>query len=267
MLEAVQHALIDTEIENPDITLDDILNNIHIDVDIYMDALKVSPRGPTIILKRNPCDTYINPCNLDILHLWGGNVDLQLVADETATVMYVCSYMTKGEKAMGETLKRVARECRNDDVRTQMNKIKNEFLGKRVLGTPESAMRIMSMWLMKKSRKVQNVNTNMKDERVSLPKSRAQLAQMDDDDDNVFATSLIDRYSARPNELQNMCLATFAVNYDVVSSSPSLEQNEDINVEIDNMHNDNCENPKRIVLKDGLGEMRKRKQESILRTK
>ena len=164
VLEAVQHALRDTDIENPDITLDDILNNIGLDVD--MDALKVSPRGPTIILKRNPCDTYINPCNLDILHLWGGNVDLQYVADETATVMYVCSYMTKGEKAMGETLKKVAQECQNDDVWTQMNKIKNEFLGKWVLATPESGMCIMSMWL-----KVQNVNTNMQDECVSLPKS------------------------------------------------------------------------------------------------
>ena len=60
-----------------------------------------------------------------------------------------------------------------------------------------------------------------------------------------------------------MCLATFAVTYDVASSSPSLEQNEDINIDIDDMHNDNCENPKRILLKDGLGEMRKRKQ-SIL---
>ena len=59
-------------------------------------------------------------------------------------------------------------------------------------------------WLMKKSRKVQNVNTNMQDECVSLPKARAQLAQMEDGDDNVFATSLIDRYAARPNELQNV---------------------------------------------------------------
>ena len=108
VLEAVQHALRDTDIENPDITLDDILNNIGLDVNMYMDALKVSPHGPTIILKRNPCDTHINPCNLDILCLWGGNVDLQHVTDEIATIMYVCSYMTKGEKAMGETLKRVA---------------------------------------------------------------------------------------------------------------------------------------------------------------
>ena len=85
--------------------------------------------------------------------------------------------MTKGEKAMGKTLKGVAQECQNDDVHTQMNKIKNEFLGKWVLATPESCMHVMSMWLIRKSRKVQNVNTNMQDERVSLPKSREQLAQ------------------------------------------------------------------------------------------
>ena len=67
-----------------------------------------------------------------------------------------------------------------------MNKIKNEFLGKWVLATPESCIHVMSMWLMKKSRKVKNVNTNVQDEHVSLLKSRAQLAQMEDDDDNVF---------------------------------------------------------------------------------
>ena len=48
--------------------------------------------------------------------------------------------MTKGEKGMGETLQRVAKECQNDAICTQMNKFKKEFLGKRVLGAPESAM-------------------------------------------------------------------------------------------------------------------------------
>ena len=47
--------------------------------------------------------------------------------------------MMKSEKAMGEALKRVAKECQNDDIQTQMNKIKKEFIGKRVVGAPESA--------------------------------------------------------------------------------------------------------------------------------
>ena len=45
----------------------------------------------------------------------------------------------------------------------------------------------------------------MKGECVSLPKPSYQLAQLDDnDDENVFTTSIIDRYAAPPHELQNM---------------------------------------------------------------
>ena len=65
----------------------------------------------------------------------------------------------------------------------------------------------------------------MKDEHVSLPKTQQQLAQMDDDD-NVFATSTIDRYAARPPILGNMCLAKFAVNYVTKASHEFIEMQE-----------------------------------------
>ena len=42
---------------------------------------------------------------------------------------------------------------------------------------------------------------------------------MDDDDDDVFSTSIIDRYVARPPILGNMCLAKFAVNYNVAQAN------------------------------------------------
>ena len=119
------------------ITIAELLHDTSVSPDAYAESVKVTSRGPTVVLQRAPCDVYTNSCNTDILRLWGANVDLQYVTNEVATVMYVCSYMTKGEKAMGETLKRVSKECRNDDMRTQMNKIKKEFLGKRVIGAPE----------------------------------------------------------------------------------------------------------------------------------
>ena len=65
-------------------------------------------------MKCNVKDIFINPCNRDILALWQGNIDLQYVVDKYSTVMYVCSYMMTGEKALGEMLKRVAKECTND---------------------------------------------------------------------------------------------------------------------------------------------------------
>ena len=171
--------------------------------------------------------------------------------DEYSTIMYVCSYMMKSEKAMGEALKRVAKECQNDDIQTQMNKIKKEFIGKRVVGAPESAVQVLSMWLMKKSRKVTSVNTNMKDECVSLPKTQQQLVQMNDDDENVFATSTIDRYVARPPILGNMCLAEFAVNYNVTQANHKFieMQETDANELSETEEYDSCT---KITLKDGL---------------
>ena len=112
-----------------------------------------------------------------------------------------------------------------------MNKIKKEFLGKRVLGAPESAMWVLSMWLMKKSSTVVPVTTSMKDECVSLQKPQSHLAQLHHDDEDIFATSLIDRYGARPVSLQNMCLATFAVTYDVIQSATKKEDTDSGNDE------------------------------------
>ena len=86
------------------------------------------------------------------------------------------------------------------------------------------------MWLMKKSRKVVSVSTSRKDECVSLPKPKSHLTQLHDDED-VFATSLIDRYTARPLVLQKTCLATFAATYNVIQSSTQTEETEDVNAE------------------------------------
>ena len=42
---------------------------------------------------------------------------------------------------------------------------------------------------------------------------------MDEDDEDIFMISIHDRYAARPNDKDMMCLANFAVNYEVVYSN------------------------------------------------
>ena len=149
-----------------------------------------------------------------------------------------------------------------------MNKIKKEFLGQGVLGAPDSAMQVLSMWLMKKSRKVVPVMTNMKDECVNLLKPQSQLAQLHDDDEDVFAISLIDRYGARPVSLQNICLATFEVTYDVIQSATKKEETDGGNDEEEKMQNTKNDNSlTTMILQKGLGVIRKRKQEAILHTR
>ena len=81
-------------------SISDLCGKIGVTAEAYMSALSVSSKGFNIILKCDPCDIYINPNNRYILCLWRGNTDLQYVIDEVATGMYVCNYMTKGEKSM-----------------------------------------------------------------------------------------------------------------------------------------------------------------------
>ena len=123
------------------------------------------------------------------------------------------------------------------------------------------------MWLMKKSRKVISVSTSMKDKHVSLPKPKLQLAQLHDDDEDVFATSVIDRYAARPLALQNICLAEFAVMYDEIQSSTKTEDSEDVNTEEDMQNIENANPYTKMKLQKGLGVIRKTKQEAILHTR
>ena len=98
------------------------------------------------------------------------------------------------------------------------------------------------MWLMKKSRKVVPVTTSMKDECASLCKAQSQQAQLHNDDEDIFAPSLNDRHAVRPVSLQNMCLATFAVTYDVIQSSTKKEETDGVHdqeEEMQNTENDN----------------------------
>ena len=80
-----------------------------------------------------------------------------------------------------------------------------------------------------------------------------------DDDEDVFATSLIDRYGARPVSLQNMCLATFAVTYDVIQSTTKKEDMDSDDDEEEEMQNTKKDSSMTTVkLQKGLGVTRKR---------
>ena len=123
------------------------------------------------------------------------------------------------------------------------------------------------MWPMKKSRKVVSISTSMKDQCVSLPKPKSQLEQLYDNDEDVFTTSISDRCAARPLALQDICLATIAVMYDVIQSSTQTEETEDVNTQQDMYNTENPETSTKIKLQKGLGIIRKRKQQAILCTR
>ena len=68
-----------------------------------------------------------------------------------------------------------------------------------------------------------------------------------------FATKLIDRYTSRPLALQSICLATFAVTYDVFQSSTKTEETEDVNAEEEMQNAENDNSVTKMKLQKGLG--------------
>ena len=53
VLEAAQHIIATTDTNDPSLSLDNLLAANGLNVDIYMDALNISQKGPNVILKRN----------------------------------------------------------------------------------------------------------------------------------------------------------------------------------------------------------------------
>ena len=86
---------------------------------------------------------------------------------------------------------------------------------------------------------------------------------MNDEEDNVYMTSIHDRYAAHPESLQNMCLATFEVSYEPIFGAKKT-QDENVNV-LENTDKNDSESDEEtsirrrknevIKLKNNLGHM------------
>jgi biopolymer transport protein ExbD len=271
ILKRVKEAIENEELMRTCTDLNSLLRKLQLTPEMYREALSVSTRNTTVVLRRTLQEKCVNPYNETLLKAWGANLDIQYIIDVYAVIMYIAAYITKSEKNMGQLLREVAKQCRDEDISIQLKKIGSTFLNKREVSAQEVAYRLLSIPLRKFSRSVVFVNTDKKIERAGKLKSAAQLSNKDDDDEDIFETSLIDRYAARPDSLEKICLATFASQYSTKYEQESGDNDRDdapreANDDGDeNSQNDRQNCNERIQLKHGLGRMIKRKRECVIR--
>ena len=147
-----------------DVSLEDILHKSEISKETYLNALKISQTENTLVLKRNPNEMHINSYNPDILHIWQANMDIKFILDAYACVMYVTSFMMKSERAMGDLLKQVSKECESESIQHQLRRLGSTFLNHRGFCSGRCLSAI--------------VNAS------SMSKPLFHIAEMDDDDDD-----------------------------------------------------------------------------------
>ena len=109
------------------------------------------------------------------LSVWKANMDIQYILDPYACVMYVASYMMKSEESMGDLLKQVSNESSSQEIQDQLRFLGSVFLTHRELCAQEAVYRILSLPLKHLSRKVVNINTDPKPERVVILKKQTVL--------------------------------------------------------------------------------------------
>ena len=113
---------------------------------------------------------------------------------------------------MGELLKQAAKELHHGNTRQQLSKLGSVFLTNREVSAQEAVYRVLLMPLRRCSRTTIFLNTDHKDSRDLLLLPFALLNTYRNDE-NVYCKNIIDRYAARPQNLEDMSLAEFAANY------------------------------------------------------
>ena len=252
-----------------DVTLNELLTVAHVTIDDYTKALSISKFGQSVILKRQPYEQNVNCYSPAILKAWQANMDIQYVVNAYACVMYIASYVLKAEKGMGELLKQAAKELQQGNTRQQLNKLGSVFLTNREVSAQKAVYRVLSMPIRRCSRTTIFLNTDHKDSRDSLLLPFTQLQKLEDNDENVYCKNIIDRYAARPEKLEHICLAEFASNY-----TYKREMNNDVTQHEDDISGgsdtelllyDNDSQESIITLQNGLGYMRRRNRKAIIR--
>ncbi|KAG7999536.1 ATP-dependent DNA helicase PIF1 [Nibea albiflora] len=179
-----------------------------------------------VVLKRQANAVWINQYSKPLLKCWNANIDIQFVVDAYACVVYIISYISKAEKEMGLLLQCAQREAAKEGNRDAKDSLKNlgsVYLHNRDVCAQEAVYRLTNMHLKECSRKVVFVPVGENTVRMSLPLKVLQHRASSDNfrADDMWMLNLVDRYRNRPGsvDFQDMCLASFASQYRVLSKS------------------------------------------------
>ena len=220
----------------------------------------------SIIYKRRPCEKDISPYNTVILSLLKSNMNIQFVTGIYGLLRYLTSYLCKPEHTMSELMKKASKEATGKDIKGKLRSIGNVFITKREVSTHEAIKRVLSLPMRTSNIDTLYIDSGIKKNRTRILKPQCVLQKMDQDDTNIYASNILEKYANRPDDLEQMCYADFATNYVSKKADEVQVESEDIkNYTMPVSAIDDVEpSTNIIVLKDELGEMRKRSRPCVM---
>ncbi|XP_024117601.2 uncharacterized protein LOC112139131 [Oryzias melastigma] len=200
------------EPESESLTFEQLLIECNLTVTEYKKCLHLMKTSSTVILKRDPKDCWVNAYNPHLLQAFDSNMDISFILNAYSVIMYLTSYITKQEHGLSEYLKTVIENsnCDGTNQSDEMKEVMQAYSKKREISAQECVTRVCGLNMKKSSRGVVFIPTD--DNAVKMSRPMSQLQDMTSESENVWMTSLTDKYKCRPEtpEFEMMCMADFA---------------------------------------------------------
>ena len=107
------------------------------------------------------------------------------------------------------------RNNRNMSLKQKLHQIASKFQNCSEISAQECVYHLLSMPVSYSSREYAFIITFKEADRFSMIKPQKYLRIMADT--NVYMTSIQEKYTSRPNEMENTCLAEFSAGYNFIS--------------------------------------------------
>ena len=204
--------------KDENMTFEEVLEKLELSEDEYMLALRSSLKGPKVFLRRNLNERTINAYNRDLLILWQGNMDIQIILDPYATCAYVCNYSYKGQKGMSKLMRDISNTVRKGSLSLQqtIRMYVNQFIKHSEISAQEAVYHLLGIPKAWCSIGEVFINTFPPEKRKEIKKSRQALLEIMEQDElstDGYHPGLIEHYVQRPYELNHITLAEFACKY------------------------------------------------------
>ncbi|KAK3083914.1 hypothetical protein FSP39_005261 [Pinctada imbricata] len=241
ILKTIWEGIQDEKIES----CSDLYRKVAVSQNEFENAYNIITSKRAVVLKREPSEVWINQYNPILLHCWNANMDIQYVLDAFSCIVYIVSYISKGEREMGMILKQTQIEAQEGNLSAQqtMKKVGTAYLNHREVGVQEAVYRICGLHMKECSRQVVFIPVGENPVRLSRPLAELRKKNKnshqeresteingDAAHENVWMANSVDKYLARPQlpDFEMMCLAVFCSAYRVLAKTQVPKDNKNV---------------------------------------
>ena len=171
----------------------------------------------------------------------------------------MCSYLSKQEGKCSEAMKQQAfKESLEKGAESyeQMKSVTHAYSSKRECSLQEAVCQIMpELWLRKVFPGVLYVNSNIPEKRVRMMLSKKEIAELPEDNTDIYKRKMMNRYMIRPHDalFEQLCCALFIKRYQLQTKpfENDSQPEELVDKLVETNHSTSSSYPKLLILSTG----------------